>query len=234
MKSIRRRPLTLPITRAIAISIASVIVIALAPALMKTASAHSPGRGWFPGFGGWRGAWGAPQKTGPGGVSILRDSRPLISLALQYRTDLKLTLDQAEALEAIRDAFARRYRRERVELQVMQSDLRKSLREMNIDLADAGIRIRAIETKHAALRLARLQAIEKGKTVLTPDQLTKLLGLLKRGSYPARQRHEGGWNLPGMQFQYGPSWGPHDHPEHSDPGETPGEKKTPEQKKKDF
>jgi Spy/CpxP family protein refolding chaperone len=226
MKSIRRTPALL----ATLLATASVIVFALA----APASAHStgPSQGWFPGFGGFRG-WAAPQKTGPGGVSILRDSRPLISLALQHRTGLKLTLDQAEELETIRDAFARRYRRERVELLEMREDLRKSLREANIDLADAGKRIRAIEAKRAALRLARLQAIEKGKAVLTPDQLTKLLGLLKRGSYPAQRRNPGGWNLPGMQFRYGPWGGPH-HREQPHPGDAPGGKKTPEQKKKDF
>ena len=230
MKSIRRTPTLL----ATLLAAASVIVITLAPALAAPASAHStgPGSGWFP---GWRGTWLSPQKTSPGGsLSILRDSRPLISLALQHRTGLKLTLDQAEELETIRDAFARRYRRERVELLEMREDLRKSLREANIDLADAGKRIRAIEAKRAALRLARLQAIEKGKAVLTPDQLTKLLGLLKRGNYPAQRRNPGGWNLPGMQFRYGPWGGPHHHRENPHPGDAPGGKKTPEQKKKDF
>ncbi len=142
MKSIRRTPIAL----ATLLAIASVIVIALSGA----ASAHStgPGSGWFP---GWRGTWLSPQKTGPGGsLSILRDSRPLISLALRHRTGLKLTLVQIEDLEILRDAFARRYRRERVELLDMREELRKSLREDNIDLADAGERIRAIEQKRAA------------------------------------------------------------------------------------
>ncbi len=225
MKSVRPKPT--------AIALAIVSVIALAPALTKTASAHNTGPGSFPGYGGFRG-WMSPQKTGPGSATILQDSRPLISLILQYRADLKLTLDQAEELEAIRDAFARRYRRERTELRDMQSDLRKSLRGETTDLADASNRIRAIEKKRASLRLARLRAIEKGKAVLTPDQLTKLLGLLKRGGYPARQRHEGGWNLPGMYFQYVPPWGPHDHYERRHQEKTPGVKKTPGGKKKDF
>ncbi len=231
MTSVRPKPITLPTAIAIALGIA--LLIALAPALAKTASAHSTGPGSFPGYGGFRG-WIGPQKTGSGSATILQDSRPLISLALQYRADLKLTLDQAEDLEAIRDAFARRYRRERTELRDMQSDLRKSLRGEITDLADASSRIRAIEKKRAGLRLARLRAIEKGKAVLTPDQLAKLLGLLKRGGYPARQRHEGGWNLPGMYFQYAPPWGPHDHYEHRHPGDPPAGTKTPGPKKKDF
>lgn len=222
MKPVRRTTLILGLAAA----------LALAPALMKTATAHStPGPGGVPGFSG---SWFAPQmvRPGAGSVSILQDSRPLISLSLQYREDLKLTPAQVEKLEAARDAFARRYRREREELRNMSEDLRKSLRGDKTDLADASKRIRAIEAKRAALRLARLQAIEKGKAVLTPIQLKKLMSLLRKGNYPARQNHPGGWQFPGMQFQFGP-WGPHHHHEQHHPENKPGEK-TPEPGKKNF
>ncbi|MEE9255657.1 MAG: hypothetical protein V3V56_00635 [bacterium] len=212
--------------------------LAAALALAGAAAAHSaPGPG-----GGWVGRWFGPQATRPGSWEGFRDSRPLISLALQYREDLKLTPDQAEKLEAIREEFARRYRREREEIRNMQADLRKSLRRDKTDLADAEKRIRAIGNKRAGLRLARLRAIERGEAVLAPDQLKKLLGLLRKGSYPARQRHEGGggWDFrgPGMHFRFGP-WGPHHHHEQHHPENAPGSGEKapapgPQPGKKDF
>ncbi len=223
MKPARRTPIAITLFTA---------SLALAAAPVAPAAAHStPGQSVYHGYSG---SWFAPQMVHPGagGMSILQDSRPLISLALQHRQDLELTLDQVEQLEALRDAFARRYRREREELRNMSEDLRKSLRGDAADLADAGKRIRAIEGKRAALRLARLHAIEKGKAVLTPVQLKKLMSLLRKGSYPARKNRPGEWHFPGMHFQFGP-WGPHHPHERRQPGGGTG-KKAPEPQKKDF
>lgn len=187
-----------------------------------TVAAHPvPGEDWYSRYGDWVRSWFPPGASRPGPSSILRDSAPLISLSLRYRGDLKLTLDQVEQLETLRDSFSRRYRRDSEEIRNMNEDLRKSLRKAPLNLADAERRIRAIEKKRSDLRLARLQAIEKGRAVLNSDQQKRLTEIMKETNYPARRYPpRGGWFMPGPPMPYGPWWQHHEggerhhHPEH--------------------
>ncbi len=135
---------------------------------------------------------GMHSRFGRGGA------RPMISLALRFQEDIKLTQDQIRKLTGLRDDYIRRSIGERAAIRTMRFDLRKALEADKVDLAASEKQIRTIAAKRADRRIDRLRTIEKGKSVLTKEQLTTLGGLI-------RQRHSG-WMGHGMM---GPGGGQH-------------------------
>ena len=151
-------------------------------------------------------------------------ARPIISLALRFRDDLKLTQDQIGKLTGLRDDYIRRSIGERAAVRTMRFDLRRALEADKVDLAATEKQIRAIAAKRADRRIDRLRTIEKGKAVLTKEQLTTLGGLI-------RQRHSGwmghgggshgGGSHGGGHGMMGPGGGQGSGPEKAEPGKAP-------------
>jgi Spy/CpxP family protein refolding chaperone len=108
-----------------------------------------------------------------------RGPRPIISLALRFKEDLKLSEEQVEKLDNLRADFYRRRIGERAGLKTLRFDLRRVLKEDKIDMARAEEHIRAIAQKRGDLTLDRIATIEKGKTILTAGQLKNLKDLLR-------------------------------------------------------
>ena len=169
---------------------------AVALAVAGISYAHSgpeygkSGRGWGQHMMGQMSKMGGHMMRGMHGRFGRGGARPMISLALRFQEDLKLTQDQIGKLTSLRDDYTRRSIGERAAIRTMRFDLGKALEAGKVDLAASEKQIRAIAAKRADRRIDRLRTIEKGKAVLTKEQRTTLSGLI-------RQRHSG-WMGGGM------------------------------------
>ena len=97
-------------------------------------------------------------------------ARPLVSIALRSHEELKLTDDQIKRLKDIRDAFSKKSVKQRAEMKTRRIDLKRALDTEKIDLADVEKKIREISNMRVDLRIARLKAIQEGKSVLNAEQ----------------------------------------------------------------
>ena len=126
------------------------------------------------------GGWGRRGMRGP----LPYSARPLVSIALRNHEELKLTDEQVKRLKDIRDAFSKKAVKERADMKTRRIDLRRALDTEKLDLADVEKKIREISNMRVDLRVARLKAIQEGKSVLSDGQQKQL-------SKIARKR--GGW-----------------------------------------
>ena len=107
-------------------------------------------------------------------------ARPLVSIALRNHEELKLTDDQVKRLKDIRDAFSKKAVKERAEIKTRGIDLKRALDAEKLDLADAEKKIRDISKMRVDLRIARLKAIQDGKSVLNDDQQKQLSKIARK------------------------------------------------------
>ena len=130
-------------------------------------------------------------------------ARPLVSIALRSHEELKLTDDQIKRLKDIRDAFSKKSVKERAEMKTRRIDLKRALDTEKIDLADVEKKIREISNMRVDLRIARLKAIQEGKSVLNAEQQKQLSKIARkrpgRGHRFHEQMHKG--QGPGNQSQ---------------------------------
>jgi Spy/CpxP family protein refolding chaperone len=105
-------------------------------------------------------------------------------MMLRHRDELGLSPTQVQSLEKLRGDYMREAIRREADRKVARLDLFALLRP---DPADPGkpvemtpveTKIREIEKMRADAQLARIRTIEAGKAQLTPDQRTKLAGLM--------------------------------------------------------
>ncbi len=107
-------------------------------------------------------------------------ARPLISIALRNQEELKLTDDQVKRLKDIRDAFSKLSVKQRAEMKTRRIDIRRALDNEKVDLADVEKKIREISTMRADLRIARLKAIQEGKSLLNAEQQKQLSEFVRK------------------------------------------------------
>ena len=112
---------------------------------------------------------------------VLGEQVPLITLMLWHARDLSLTTEQVRALEALRGDFQRAADLQTAELQRIELELQGLLSREQIDMSQVETRIRKIEALRTDLRLGRIKTVEKGKTILTPEQWRKLQPLIRGG-----------------------------------------------------
>lgn len=98
---------------------------------------------------------------------------PLISLMLGMKDQLGLTLQQVKSLRDLRTAFEKEVIQRGAEIRVAELELRETLAQDQVDLAGAEALVRKIAGLRADLRLSRLRTLERGKGLLTPEQLQK-------------------------------------------------------------
>ena len=112
---------------------------------------------------------------------VLGEQVPLITLMLWHARDLSLTPEQVRALEALRGDFQRAADIQTAELQRIELELQGLLSREQIDLSQVEARVRKIEALRTDLRLGRIKTVEKGKTILTPEQWRKVQPLIRGG-----------------------------------------------------
>ena len=128
-------------------------------------------------------------------------ARPLVSIALRNHEELKLTDDQVKRLKDIRDAFSKKAVKERADMKARGIDLRRALDAEKLDLADVEKKMREISKMRVDLRIARLKAIQEGKSVLNDDQQKQLSKIAR-----SRKRHGRGPKFHEQMFK-GPASG---------------------------
>jgi len=138
-------------------------------------------RGWMGGPGGMRGEPGSPAE------------RPLITMMLHHRGELGLSAEQVSRLETLRGDFTREAIRRDADLRIAELDLQGLLAQDPVDLPKVEAKIREVAQLRADLRIGRLRTLEQGKAVLTPEQRTRLQGLMSAA--PSRGAGPGG--MPG-------------------------------------
>jgi Heavy-metal resistance len=111
--------------------------------------------------------------------------RPLITLMLNWRSELGLSASQVESLERLRSEFQREATRRDTDLRAAESELATLLQADPVNLATAETKVRDIEKQRADFRLARIKTIQQGRAQLTSEQRAKLSTLLA-GSPPKR------------------------------------------------
>lgn len=123
-----------------------------------------------------------PRHRGRSGMRGPRpySARPLVSIALRNHEELKLTDDQVKRLKDIRDAFSKKAVKERAEMKARGVDLKRALDAEKLDLTDVEKKIRDISKMRVDLRIARLKAIQDGKSVLNDDQQKQLSKIARK------------------------------------------------------
>ncbi|MPZ78353.1 MAG: periplasmic heavy metal sensor [Deltaproteobacteria bacterium] len=112
------------------------------------------------------------------GVGAAREERPLISLMLRNRERLGLSADQIKNLERIRNDFTKESIKSDADLRIAEMDLDSLLEAQPVEMTQVEAKIREIERIRGDLRIARVQAIEKGKEQLSADQRRQFRELL--------------------------------------------------------
>src|SRR3989304_7629201 len=120
------------------------------------------GRGGGGGVMGGRGGGREPGHEGP-----------LISLMLDMKDQLGLSLQQVKTLRDLRAAFEKEAIQRGAEVRVAELELRETLAQDKVDVGKTEALVKRIAGLQADLRIARLRIIEKGKGVLTPEQMAK-------------------------------------------------------------
>ena len=117
-------------------------------------------------------------------------ARPLVSIALRSHEELKLTDDQIKRLKDIRDAFSKKSVKQHAEMKTRRIDLKRALDTEKIDLADVEKKIREISNMRVDLRIARLEAIQEGKSVLNAEQQKQLSKIARKRPGRGHRFHE--------------------------------------------
>ncbi len=107
-------------------------------------------------------------------------ARPLVSISLRNHEELKLSDDQVKLLKDIRDAFSKKAVKQRAEMKSRRIDLKRALDNEKVDLTDVEKKIREISNMRADLRIARLKAIQEGKSVLNAEQQKQLSKIARK------------------------------------------------------
>ena len=117
-------------------------------------------------------------------------ARPLVSIALRNHEELKLSDDQVKRLKDIRDAFSKKSVKQRAEMKTRRIDLKRALDTEKIDLADVEKKIREVSNMRVDLRIARLKAIQEGKSVLNAEQQKQLSKIARKRPGRGHRFHE--------------------------------------------
>ena len=115
-------------------------------------------------------------------------ARPLVSIALRNHEELKLTDAQVKRLKDIRDAFSKEAVKAGAEMKAGRIDLRRALDGEKVDFADVEKRMRKLSEMRVNLRLARLKAIQEGRSVLSEEQRKQLVKIARKRRGRAMRR----------------------------------------------
>lgn len=156
----------------------------------------------------------SPAHQGPGEMGMMGGMSPgrgpghegpLISLMLDMKDQLGLSLQQVQTLRDLRADFEKEAIQREAEIRVAEVELREILVHERVDLGRAETLVRKIAGLRAELRLARLRTLEKGKAILTPEQLAKFR---EEGHRMARRGMDDGGMMGGPGGMRGGQVGP--------------------------
>jgi Spy/CpxP family protein refolding chaperone len=108
---------------------------------------------------------------------------PLISIALKHKSELNLAADQVANLEKIRNHYNSQVTPLHQQLAAIEKDLATLAQQSPANLIEMKAKIQEGEKYRSDLRYLRIEALENGRAVLTPQQQEQLKTLV-------RSRHE--------------------------------------------
>jgi Spy/CpxP family protein refolding chaperone len=116
---------------------------------------------------------------------------PLITIALNHKSELNLTTDQVANLEKIKSHYQAQVTPLSQQLQAIEKDIAGLMQQTPANLIQVKTKIQETEKYRSELRYLRLEALENGRSVLSAQQQDQLKTLV-------RSRHE---NFRGSQGQ---------------------------------
>jgi len=116
---------------------------------------------------------------------------PLITIALNHKSELNLTADQVAKLEQIKSHYQAQVTPLSQQLQTIDKDIAGLMQQTPANLIQVKTKIQETEKYRSELRYLRLEALENGRSVLSAQQQDQLKTLV-------RSRHE---NFRGSQGQ---------------------------------
>ena len=122
----------------------------------------------------------------PFGPNEARRERPVISFMLSHREELKLSPEQVRKLEDVRNDFERGARKNDEDLRRTERELEDLQRADSVDLKQGEAKVREAERLRADQRIARMRAVEQGKSILTQEQRDRLRDMMNGGNRYSR------------------------------------------------
>ena len=115
---------------------------------------------------------------------ITGSEKPIITMMLHDRRHFGLSAEQVHELEEIRYTYQREAIRYDADLRIAELEVQRLSHADPVDLELVRAELERVERLKVELRLARLQAMERGKALLSPAQRAKLSTLLGEHEYP--------------------------------------------------
>jgi Spy/CpxP family protein refolding chaperone len=126
--------------------------------------------------------------SGPGGKAFGRGGRmhggfgasaPLISIALNHKTELNLTGDQVTNLETIRTNFQNQVTPLHQQVRATEKEIAGLMQQTPANLILIKSKIQETDKLRSELRYLRIEALENGRSVLTQQQRDQLKTLVQ-------------------------------------------------------
>ena len=104
---------------------------------------------------------------------------PLITIALNHKSELNLTTDQVAKLEQIKSHYQAQVTPLSQQLQTIDKDIAGLMQQTPANLIQVKTKIQETEKYRSELRYLRLEALENGRSVLSAQQQDQLKTLVR-------------------------------------------------------
>ena len=115
---------------------------------------------------------------------------PLISIALKHKTELNLATDQVANLEKIKSHYTSQVTPIHQQLTANEKEIAALMQQSPANLIQIKSKLQEAEKLRSELRYLQIEAIENGRTVLTPQQRDQLKTLVSSRQENFRQMHK--------------------------------------------
>ena len=106
-------------------------------------------------------------------------SAPLISIALNHKTELNLTTDQVTNLEKIKEHYQSQVTPLHQQVQSIEKEIAALMQQTPANLIQIKGKIQEAEKYRSELRCLRVEALENGRSVLSAEQQNQLKTLVR-------------------------------------------------------
>ena len=139
----------------------------------------------------------AAEEPGPGNRPFAHSGRmrggfgggaPLITMALNHKSELNLTSDQVSNLEKIRTNYQSQVTPLHQQLRTIEKHIAGLIQQTPADLIQVKSKLQEGEKFRSELRYLRIEALENGKSVLTQQQRDQLKTLVRSQFQQFRNR----------------------------------------------
>jgi len=140
----------------------------------------------------------APDGSGQGGKPFAHGQRmhggfgggaPLISIALNHKSELNLSGDQVSNLEKIRTNYQNQVTPLHQHVRSIEKEIAGLMQQTPANLIQVKSKIQDAEKFRSELRYLRVEALENGKSVLSEQQRDQLKTLVRSKHEQFRGRH---------------------------------------------